>query len=837
MALNFYADANLTLTVGPRTPKRFLMPSKGGTKTTQLWLGDPYFATVTHLVNPGDTSITLADTSEFLSGGGTAQDVLNNIFIYTGKTQNQLIGVSGVSASISIGGQVFPIASYGNELSNIQIFPYGPDLQKGVQVALGVSSVVGFPGMPAIFGTNSILTGVANALEVFLSVNVVAGEDEEFTNWGIQPINLYYRDFSDGSSVVSTEYAYSPKGSGYIYRHDESLPLNIRLLSGNRKIATDTPGFIVGQYRWRDQTNRNATALIPTRWDTDPASVGLQNFAAGIGDLDDLEPQSLNEIGDSIYITINDGTYFTGANGYYLPADPVLEFLPVSDAAANTDGTVTLNLQKRPRSQGPVYVGTYGLDGQGFYEKDIEFKYMATLTNPNGSPRTDLPARYFTTDRVNKRVTLSGSLPNRLLYLGSVSGQAIDYFDLAVYPVDQIINVFINRGPNLTPLYATTWTYNAGEGTLQVPSIPGALKDQPMYALCSPAVAVLYDAGPDNTRQIQTVDFNPAFSGIAGGYFYLQHTRQKPASITLACDKPLIPIPATVASIIGLIAYGPVYFENDYALLIATAYGAVPGEIIPNAKLDIVVDPTTFSGTINYQDPLSTTVSVITGGDGTANLIFIPSGGFGTWIPTIPAAGGLAGIATRSIVNDTLVLPAPVPVSQVWDATDGWLVETYNILNTDPLFGMLGADYTLGEIAWVTTGTPGHANYKTNGERRLWSVSAAGSRTAILPIDALDSNGVSYTSGGFLGTVKSLVYAQAVSPAPNIGAYFVAYLQRVMIKMRLDGSDLFSNSILLQMAVPQLILDDPWLTFNDTIQGIINQYRLGWNKSLGTSGV
>jgi hypothetical protein len=52
----------------------------------------------------------------------------------------------------------------------------------------------------------------------------------------------------------------------------------------------------------------------------------------------------------------------------------------------------------------------------------------------------------------------------------------------------------------------------------------------------------------------------------------------------------------------------------------------------------------TFTGLLNYQDPLNETVEVVTGGDGTANLIFIPKAGFGAYVPTVAASGSLAGV-------------------------------------------------------------------------------------------------------------------------------------------------------------------------------------------------
>lgn len=152
---------------------------------------------------------------------------------------------------------------------------------------------------------------------------------------------------------------------------------------------------------------------------------------------------------------------------------------------------------------------------------------------------------------------------------------------------------------------------------------------------------------------------------------------QSPArsSLVLACDKPLINIPKTLSSIIGLVAYGPVFFNGDYALLQVTAYSKVPGQVIQGAELKVVADSTTFTGTINYQDPTVQAVTVTTGADGVANLIFRPTKNYGFYIPTAAASGGLAGLATTTLANDTVVLPQPVAISQLYSAGDtdpGW---------------------------------------------------------------------------------------------------------------------------------------------------------------------
>lgn len=846
MSLNFYADPGLTLLLTAASPKRFLFSNAGEIKHSQVWLGDPYTSTCSAEALAGATSISLTNTGEFLNAsqvaatsGGKATAVasidtfpFSVQFTYTGKTQSSLTGVLGLTSNILAGAKVHPYTVYHGVGSNISVVPSGADLlNHNIRIAVGTSPTLSFPGLPAIFGQSTIAIGVANAIEVFLSVTAPAGADREFFDFGIQANNLYIRDFADTTAHTSSESTVAPVATMYGYRHDQWLSAPIRVLPVNRQVNPNSPGFIVGDYRWRSESNSNATALVPTTWKNTPSEVGLEKFVAGIGDQSDLSPVNLEEENNSIHIVINDGEYFTGANRYYLPANPVLEFVQTNAAAADINGAITWELQGTPESLKPIFVGTYIRDSQGFYETDLSYRYIGTIHNPDGSLRTDLPDNYFTVDIRNKKITLNKSMITQLMFLGTVSGQPIDYFDLPIYPVDGIITVYIDRGPDEPLLFSTDWDYDQDAGTIQVPNIAGSLNGQGIFASASPAVAVLYDTGPNTIREIETVDLNPAFSGLAGGYFYLQHRKQTPAFLVLSCDKPRIDIPATQASIIGLVAYGPVYFQNDYALLTVTAFGSLNNERVPNALLNVVVDPSTFTGTINYVDPLTTPVQVVTGGDGTANLIFVPKNGFGIYIPTIAAAGGLGGVATTHITGDTLVLPVDVALSQIWNVQEGWLVTTYSVINNDPLFGMVGGIPSLGEIPWQTVGIPGAPNYKTNGELDAWYTGGGRFGNLVVPIDAVDVGGHSYTSSSFNGNVRRLVYSQPLPTGGSlgdVGAYFITFIQRVLIRMQLENSDIFSNLILLQMQAPTLIVDNPWLILNDTVQGLLNQFRLGF---------
>ena len=277
---------------------------------------------------------------------------------------------------------------------------------------------------------------------------------------------------------------------------------------------------------------------------------------------------------------------------------------------------------------------------------------------------------------------------------------------------------------------------------------------------------------------LDTVDLNPAFAGISGGYVYLEHSRQEVASLVLACDKPLITIPKTLSSIIGLVAYGPVFFDGDYALLQVTAYSKVPGQVVQGVELEVIADPTTFTGTINYQDPTTETVTVTTGADGTANLIFRPSKNYGLYIPTTAASGSAAGVSTTSVANDTIVLPQPVPISQLYSDgdTDPWLVTLYEVANNNPVLGMVGGDPSKGQVVWQTSGTAGAADYETNGER----IPFKSSTDILRPVKMFDAAGNDYfvAGSGFNGNVVKLVYGEAVPTGTTVGAYLVTFLQK-----------------------------------------------------------
>lgn len=663
----------------------------------------------------------------------------------------------------------------------------------------------GFHGLPLLLPINVLTSGVANAVRVDLLLTLAPGAPAEFPVWTLETNGF----------VVTGAPGGTPRNGARAFLHvvqqDQGLAQPVRLLPLEREVGA-LPGFRIGEYRWRDRETINARALMPTRWDPNVAAIGIEKFIAGIGDNEDLKPVRIEEVQDSLFPRIEHGHYFSGPNGYFLPAAPGLEFLP--------GHILQHTLAAKAQYPYPVFVGTYQLDGQGFYEKDLDFRRVVMV------PAGDLDYDWYHLEPSTRELTLSRALEPRRVFVGLFGGHDTEYFDLPVYPVDQVSQLFLDRGVNAA-LPIPNFEFDREQGTLIVQK-PGAGTPQagePIYAIVNPAVAVLYETGRETTR-VLPVDVNPAFAGIAGGYVYLQHRRHRPERIVLACDKPYIAVPPTHDTILGLVAHGPVYFDGDYALLTATAYSKVPNEVVPNVRLQVRVDPAEFTGLINYQDPRTETIEVLTGGDGTANLVFIPRSGFGVYLPTIAAAGNNGGLATTTFANDTLVLPEGVPISQIWSEDEGWLVTAYTVYKTNPLFGTIADPLPPGAIAWATDGTPGTVGYRTNGMREPWRTG----KTLVRPIQALDASGYNYDDPLFSGTVKALVFDEAVNAGPTVGAYFVTYVQRVTLQLAAPNSNVISNTLLLEMAVPEVVDDNPWLVVDDDFRGKLNQFRLGWQN-------
>jgi hypothetical protein len=264
----------------------------------------------------------------------------------------------------------------------------------------------------------------------------------------------------------------------------------------------------------------------------------------------------------------------------------------------------------------------------------------------------------------------------------------------------------------------------------------------------------------------------------------------------------------------------------------ASVTGETTQEVIPNVRLRVIPGDD-FQGFINYQDPVTANVEVVTGGDGNASFVYTPAKTYGFYLD-----------ATASISGTVLTLPEPVPLTQLWNADEQWLPTTYAVRNDHPYLGKVDANTAFGEIPWQTKGTPGTIGYRTNGMRQVLR-NSVGSK--VFPVQAYDAaahpalvwdddTAKWIVNSDFSGTAVVLEYADAIvdSEATNIGAYFISFVGRIQIQVQDIATGLISNTILLQLEPPPEIQDAPavagYLYLNlaeDIKQGRLNANRLG----------
>jgi hypothetical protein len=776
--ISFFKDANLTIPVSQSAPKRVLIPAASATKIVSLWLGDAYSAKLTAAASIGATTLTLDQTDEFMPSGTALVNGLT--VIYTGKTTTTLTGVTGVTSALVSGLVITPNTKW--ILSgNLSIVPISNDSSMNLLLSGKRSdlTIFNFPGSPILYSQTQLVIGQSVQLDVQVTLN--AGE-RTFDSAKFLASTFYKRDATNNAAPGVDEIGTGPQAYLYIQQHDQGTPSIIRVLSAARQVQPKLPGFLFDQYRWRDENTINAKAIVPGSWQVDIAAIGIDKFLAGIGQGDDLKPLGIQEQDDdSLNLLMDGGFYYTGPNGYYLPADPRLEIF----RSVNLQYT----LAAKPKPQTPIFVGTWQRDSKGAYETYQKFRYQPAI-NPSNSELQ------FTIDRKTSLITLSTAPPDFTMFLGITSGQASDTFNLNIFPVDFIDQVWIDYGVGNLSTNCPTYSFDRDGGTVTVTN-PGVGAGLPLYGSCRAAVAVLYDGG-ETDQIVVPVELNPAFSGLSSGFVYLQQRKLIPGSLVLATDKPQITLPGT-----NELAYGPVYFDGDYSLLTATVYGINQTETVPDIELT-VVPGANFQGLLNYKDPNTGPVTASTGGDGSANLIYIPGSNYGYFLPTA---------SQTHVAADTLTLPVPVPVAQIF-LNGTWLIATHAMYNNDPYYGMAGAG--AGQIPWLTSGTPGTVNYRTNGLRQNLNLN---------PAQALDASGQDATVTG--QPVVKLIYPQSL-PTAYVGSYLVTFQYVVSLQVTAADYGLVSNTVILQMALPpDPVITNPWLIFNDLVNGRLNQYRLG----------
>ena len=107
------------------------------TKSSTVYLGDPYFATTTAQVSSGATTLPLSDVSEFLP---TGKALVSGLTIsYTGISGLNLTGVTGITKSLAAQTQVVPDKNW-LVRSQLLLYPAGGDAPT-LSVSLGQGSV------------------------------------------------------------------------------------------------------------------------------------------------------------------------------------------------------------------------------------------------------------------------------------------------------------------------------------------------------------------------------------------------------------------------------------------------------------------------------------------------------------------------------------------------------------------------------------------------------------------------------------------------------------------------------------------------------------------------
>lgn len=664
------------------------------------------------------------------------------------------------------------------------------------------------------------ITPIANQQVVSTQVKVTipAGGRAVYSGWSVEFSVILSGEVIDFLSVPAV-----------VVQANQRVKSRIRLLPSSRKLLTSLPGFQFGTYRWRDETNTNKQVLVPTNWNIDFNEIGIEKFIAGIGDRSDLELKRLYRDDHSIHPIIEHGEYFTGHHRYFCPSkNGVLEIF------RTTAGELTFPLVSKPQRLLPIFVGTYRKDDDGYYDDDLKYRYIAgNLNSLSGFDDSD-PGYQFKYDPTGPSITLNQTPTSTVAFAGFVPDQLTAALDLPVFPMWSLTGAYVET-PD-TP--AAILSFDQFNGVAKFQFSPNQTGKK-LFIEYVPAVAVLYEAEADQSSPVSTdaflpsdsekllgsVDLNPAFSGIASGYIYAIHRRQHARAITLYADKPRINIPATLSSIVGLVGFGPVYYENDYALLLAQVTGSTPQELIAGSRL-VVVPSQDFQGFINYLDPTAQQVIGVSGGDGTCSFIYTPPKAYGFYLdPTVSTAGG-----------NSILLPEPIALSQLWNANDGWTCFTYFVRDDQPFLGKVGSNVGYGEIAWVTNGAVGTIDYKTNGQRVIWQAN----NKPVVPVQAIDMHGVmAFNLDGtlnahFNGNAVQLIYGAPLPTGSYVGAYYFSLSGRIQLQVMDQETGILSNTILLTLAPSPQITDTPDVngylylsTSNSVEQGRLGANRLG----------
>lgn len=782
--LQFFKDAALTRPVTPSSPTWILASRRGAIKRLSLWLADTWSTMASADAAQGATLLEL-DSVQGLPAAGSVF-CLGAEIAYSSAAGKTLV-VAPLPFPVPAGTRVVPKRLYSGETA-LTLFPMG---QISARLKRPDQAQYGIPNTAALYPFSSAVSadvdGPVAIAQVDIEIAVPAGGPRELPSMRIASSLLCADAVSSIAEAADAEFR--------ILRGSQGLPQRIRVVPTSRVVDPNRVGFVWGRYRWRDATEINAHPITGSNWDPDVNAIGREKFIAGIGDGNDLMPLAVEKSSHSLRARIRPGFYWTGPDRYCLPSDGIVS---VVEDVFPEGGSISLG--SVPRRQRPIFVGAFRMNHEGYYDASIRYEYMHAGFDPAG------PEYQFTLDRKAAKIQLNKGFPLGRVFLGVAPDAPTALLDLPAHPVGTVTSVVLGAfgGDPETPVGAYSIDREAGTIRISFPN-PSETAGRDLYVDCAPAVLVVFETGSDDSLVVP-VDLNPAFSGITRGVLYLEHRKRRVASIQLSCDKPrMVSLPGHDTQT----RYGPVFYGGDFALLQAVAL-SVAGDTVPGARLKIVPFGL-FEGGVNYKDASQETVTVTTGGSGSASFIYTPPDPFGQYLAPSSVAGGVVS------------LPAPVPLEQLWNENEGWLARIYAVYNNDPVFGKIGAVPEYGESPWRQTGKAGTLSFRTNGKR----VSITNGGAPVLPTAAQDAAGREHTDPLFDGFVTRLSY-QAIPAGATIGSYFLAYVGRIVLAVQSEEEGVLSNSILLDLQAPPEIVDESGVAGYLVLdQGRTDTHRLG----------
>jgi len=265
---------------------------------------------------------------------------------------------------------------------------------------------------------------------------------------------------------------------------------------------------------------------------------------------------------------------------------------------------------------------------------------------------------------------------------------------------------------------------------------------------------------------------NPLTQSLNRGFVTLARSELDIASIVLSTTKPSYRGSGNT--------FGPVYVGSDYAAITAEVRSS-SGEVVPNAEVSFSIITSPPFGGIGGS---SREIQKRTGFDGKAHSFYVP-----------PVSADSMGFYVTSIGGgNTLSLSGDANLTDVSE------IYTYHVLKDDPWKGKVGADTSIGEVAWEAD--------PPNGRKVIlysWDAAAinpiSGHLGAYAPVRP-----TVITNGNVLTYADTLAPVDPLDDDINLGAYWVVSDRFVTIQATvyspIRGTTLISNALSFNVELP-----------------------------------